>query len=310
VLRALSLAILAHLVLLAVLSVGVQWKRDAVPETIEAELWARVPIQAAAPAPEPVAAPEPPKPVPPTPKPEPKPESKPEPKPVTPPPDTAKAEADIALLKEKEKAKQLKEKKLALEKAELEKKKKLAELEKQKQAKLEQAKLEQAKLEQDKKDKADKLKKEQADKVAKAKEEQQRKQDAKEAQVIDDQRKATIKRMAGLAGSGGNGSPGSTSTALESKSLSNSYAGRIRSYIKRFHTYTETVSGNPTTEIEVRLSSDGSILSRRITKPSGTKSWDDAALNAIDKAEKLPLDENGRAPSPMTIIWSAQEVAR
>jgi colicin import membrane protein len=299
-LRALSLAILAHVVLLAVLSVGVQWKRDAVPETIEAELWSSVPIQAAAPAPEPVAAPEPPKPVPPTPKPEPK----PEPKPVTPPPDTAKAEADIALLKEKEKAKQLKEKKLVLEKAELEKKK-LADLEKQKQAKLEQAK-----LEQDKKDKAEKLKKEQTDKVAKAKEEQQRKQDAKEAQVIDDQRQKTIKRMAGLAGAGGNGAPGSTSTSLESKSLSNSYAGRIRSYIKRFHTYTETINGNPSTEIELRLASDGSILSRRITKPSGTKSWDDAALNAIDKAEKLPLDENGRAPSPMTIIWSAQEVAR
>jgi colicin import membrane protein len=218
---------------------------------------------------------------------------------VAPPPDNTKAEADIALLKEKEKAKLLKEKKLALEKAELEKKK-LAELEKQKLAK----------LEQEKKEKADKTKKEQADKLANAKEELQRKQDAKDALLIEDQRKAAIKRMAGLAGAGGNGAPGSTSTALESKSLSVSYTGRIRSYIKRFHTYTETVNGNPTTEIEVRLASDGSILSRKITRASGTKSWDDAALNAIDKAEKLPLDENGRAPSPMTIIWSAQELAR
>ena len=262
-LRALGLAILAHGFLLAILTVGVQWKRDAVQQTFEAELWSSVPVQAAPPAPLPV--PEEAKPVPPEPKPQPKPE---------PTPAMAKAEADIALLKEKEKAKQLLEKKLALEKAELEKKK-LAELEKQQQAKLEQ-------------DKKDKLKKEQ----------------------LDAQRKQAIKRMEGLAGAGGNGSPGSTSTSLEAKSISNSYAGRIRSYIKRFLTYTETISGNPSTEIEVRLASDGSILSRRITKPSGTKSWDDAALNAIDKAEKLPLDENGRAPSPMTIIWSAQEVAR
>ena len=298
-LRSLGLAILAHAVLLAVLSTGVQWKRDAVQETFEAELWASVPIQAAAPAPEPVTAPEPPKPVPP--------EPKPEPKPVPPPPDTAKAEADIALLKEKAKAKQLKEKKLALEKAELEKKK-LAELEKEKQAKLEQDK--KNKLDKQKKELADKQKKEQTDKLAKAKEEEQRKQDLKAAQQIDEQRQRTIKRMAGLAGAGGNGAPGSTSTALEAKSLSISYVGRIRSYIKRFHTYTETVSGNPSTEIEVRLASDGSILSRKITKSSGTKSWDEAALSAIDKAEKLPLDENGRAPSPMTIIWSAQELTR
>ena len=264
-----------------------------------AELWASVPIQAAAPAPEPVTALEPPKPLPP--------EPKPEPIPVPPPPDTAKAEADIALLKEKAKAKQLKEKKLALEKAELEKKK-LAELEKEKQAKLEQDK--KNKLDKQKKELADKQKKEQTDKLAKAKEEEQRKQDLKAAQQIDEQRQRTIKRMAGLADAGGNGAPGSTSTALEAKSLSNSYVGRIRSYIKRFHTYTETVSGNPSTEIEVRLASDGSILSRKITKSSGTKSWDEAALSAIDKAEKLPLDENGRAPSPMTIIWSAQELTR
>jgi colicin import membrane protein len=273
--------------------VGVQWKRDAVQETFQAELWASVPIQAAAPAPEAVAAPEP-KPVPAA-----KPEPKPAPKPAPPPPDTTKADADIAQLKEKAKAKQLKEKKLALEKAELEKKK-LAELEKEKQAK----------LEQDKKDKLDKQKKEQADKLAKAKEELQRKQEAKDTQLIEDQRKATLKRMAGLAGTGGNGAPGSTSTALEAKAPSDSYKGRIRAYIKRFHTYTETVSGNPTTEIEIRTASDGSIMSRKITKSSGTKSWDDAAISAIDKAEKLPLDENGRAPTPMILVWSAQELGR
>lgn len=296
-LRALGLAIMAHGVLLAILTVGVQWKSEPLTQAFEAELWASVPVEAAPPAPLP--EPEPPKPEPPEVKP------KPEPKPVPPPPTAAelKAEADIALAKEKEKEKQLKEKKLLQEKLELEKKK-LAELEKKKQAELEKQK--QAKLEQDKKDKEKKDK----EKLAAEKEKDQRKQDAKEAKLLEEQRQKAIKRMEGLAGAGGNGAPGSTSTSLEAKSLSVSYAGRIRSYIKRFLTYTDTISGNPTTEIEVRLASDGSILSRRITKPSGTKSWDDAALSAIDKAEKLPLDENGRAPSPMTIVWSAQEVTR
>jgi colicin import membrane protein len=292
-LRALAFAILAHAVLLAVLSVGVRWNSEPVPQTFEAELWSTVPIEAAAPAPLPEPEPqpviEPPKPVPK--------EVKPQPAPEIPNAAAIKAEAQIALEKEKQKEKQkdkelqkareLKEKKLAQEKQALEEKK-LAELEKQQ----------------------DKLRKEQAEKLARAKEEQQKKQDQKEAQQMAEQRQKAIKRMEGLAGAGGTGAANSTSTSLESKALSASYQGRIRSYIKRFHTYTETVVGNPITEIEVRTSSDGSILSRRITKPSGTKSWDEAALNAIDKAERLPLDENGRSPSPMTIIWSAQEVAR
>lgn len=299
------LAILAHAVLLVMLSLGVQWKSEPLQQAFEAELWAAVPVEAAPPAP--LLEPEPPKPPPPKPVP-PEIKPKPEPKPVPPPPTAAelKAEADIALAKVKDKEKQLKEKKLEQEKLEFEKKK-LTELEKKKQAELDkkkQAELDkqkQAKLEQDKKDK---------EKLAADKEKDKRLQDQKEAKALDEQRQKAIKRMEGLAGAGGNGAPGSTSSSLEAKSLSSSYAGRIRSYIKRFHTYTDTVSGNPTTEIEVRLASDGSILSRRISKASGTRSWDEAALNAIDKAEKLPLDENGRAPSPMTIIWSAQEVSR
>ena len=285
-LRALGLAILAHGVLLAVLSVGVQWNSEPVPQTFEAELWSSIPVEAAAPAPLPEPVPEPPKPVPP--------EVKPAPILPAPRPDAmVKAEAEIALAKEKDKQKEKEklrakeEKKLALEKLAAEEKKQ-AELEKQQ----------------------DKLRKDQADKLARAKEEQQRKQDQKDAAQLAEQRQKAIKRMEGLAGIGGTGAATSTSTSLESKSLSASYQGRIRAYIKRFHTYTDTVVGNPVTEIEIRTASDGSILSRRVTKPSGTKSWDDAALNAIDKAERLPLDENGRSPSPMTIIWSAQEVAR
>lgn len=272
-LRALSLALLAHGVLLAVLTVGVQWNSAPVQQRFEAELWSSVPVEAAPPAPllaPPISpAPEPPKPL-------------PKAEPTPPPPDLAaqKAEAQIALAKKKEKEKE-KEKQLAREKA-LEDKR-LAELEKQK--------------------------KEQATKQAQAKEEQ-RKQDQKDTKVLDDQRQKALKRMAGLAGAGGSGPAASTSTSLEAKALSTSYQGRIRAYIKRFHTYTETVLGNPVTEIEIRTAADGSILSRKVTKPSGTKSWDDAALNAIDKAERLPLNENGLSPSPITIVWSAQEVSR
>lgn len=103
--RAMSMALLAHLLLLGALTWGVSWKREASITTVEAELWSSLPQQAAPkwvevpPAPpeaKPMTAPEPapvkepviavekekPKPAPKvTPPPEPKPETKIQPKP-------------------------------------------------------------------------------------------------------------------------------------------------------------------------------------------------------------------------------------
>jgi len=103
--RAMLLALLAHGALVAVLAVGVQWKHQTAPVTVEAELWSALPVQAAAPAAEEVP-PEPPKP--PEPVPEPKPEPKPEP--VVVPKPAPQPDPAIALAKEKEKAKLAKEK--------------------------------------------------------------------------------------------------------------------------------------------------------------------------------------------------------
>ena len=49
----------------------------------------------------------------------------------------------------------------------------------------------------------------------------------------------------------------------------------------------------------------GVISPAGIVKSSGNKSWDNAALNAIDKTEKLPSD-NGKIWSPLTIVMSPQ----
>jgi colicin import membrane protein len=94
--RALSLALLAHLLLMGALTWGVSWKREATVSTVEAELWSALPSQAAPklvevpqpPAPKVEIPPEPPQPKAPEitvdkekPKPPPKVEPKPEPKP-------------------------------------------------------------------------------------------------------------------------------------------------------------------------------------------------------------------------------------
>ena len=95
--RAFGLAILAHAFLLAALTWGVRWKRDAVLVSAQAELWAAVPQEAA-----PKVVPEPPAPV------------------VTPPapvlPQLQPAAPDITLERERK----LREQKLARQQAEQE----------------------------------------------------------------------------------------------------------------------------------------------------------------------------------------------
>lgn len=89
------LALLAHGVLLAVLAVGVSWKRDAEPVSVQAELWSALP-QTSAP---PDTTPEPP------PEPEPKPTPKPQPVVAPEPPPPVKAPAIVREKKPVEKPK-------------------------------------------------------------------------------------------------------------------------------------------------------------------------------------------------------------
>ena len=54
-------------------------------------------------------------------------------------------------------------------------------------------------------------------------------------------------------------------------------------------------------EVEVRVAPDGTIIGRRLIKSSGNREWDEAVLRAIDRAEKLPLDVDGRVVPVMPI---------
>ena len=105
----------------------------------------------------------------------------------------------------------------------------------------------------------------------------------------------------------GNGDVRSTGTAAQSSGPSAGYAGRIRARIKPNITFMDNVAGNPTAEVEVRTSPDGTIISRRLTQSSGVKSWDDAVLNAIDKTEVLPRDTDGRVPTSLVISFRPKD---
>ena len=233
------------------------------PEGVEAELWAAVPQVAAPKAVEPEPVRPPPTPTPPTRPTPPKPVAKPEPEPPRAVPD-----AQIAV----EKAKQEKLK--------------------QKQ-KLEDEKEKAEKLKADKKAQEDKAK------LTKAEAERLKKEEARKNEQLEAQREANIKRILGEAGATGS-TPGK---AAQTAGPSAAYSGRIKARVKPNILFTDTVEGNPVAEVEVRAGPDGTILSRKITKSSGVKAWDDAVLRAIDKTEILPRDTDGSVPSPMTLVF-------
>ena len=112
-------------------------------------------------------------------------------------------------------------------------------------------------------------------------------------------RQENLKRMLGQAGA--TGAPTATGTAARDAGPSASYAGRIIAKVKPNIVLTETVSGSPRAEVEVRAAPDGTIIGRRLIKSSGNKDWDEAVLRALDRTEVLPRDTDGRVPSPITI---------
>ncbi|HSV53169.1 MAG TPA: cell envelope integrity protein TolA [Burkholderiaceae bacterium] len=279
--RSLALAIVAHLLLLAALTWGVHWKRESENIAVEAELWSAVPQQA---APKLVEAPPAPPPAP------------PEKVEVKPPPPPVVKDADIALEREKkrrelEKQRELeKEKQRALEEK-LEQKKK-ADAEKKKQEAREKQ------LEKDKQEK----KELEAKRKTEAEARQQKEADAKR---LEAQRLENIKRAQGLAGASGN--PTAAGAAQQSSGPSAGYAGRIRGRVKPNIVFTEDIAGNPTAEVEVRTSPDGTIVGRKLLKSSGSKSWDEAVLKAIDKTETLPRDVDGRVPPLMILEFKPKD---
>ncbi len=126
-----------------------------------------------------------------------------------------------------------------------------------------------------------------------------------EAKKLEAQRQENLKRIAGLAGA--SGAPSATGGALQSSGPSAGYAGRIRARVKPNIVFTEDIDGNPAAEVEVRCAPDGTIVGRRLIKPSGVKAWDEAVLRALDRTEVLPRDVDGRVPSPMIISFRPKD---
>jgi colicin import membrane protein len=289
-LRAIALAVLAHVLLIVALTWGVHWKTNTDQPAVQAELWAAVPQQAApradpppepTPPPPPVVAPPPPPPPPPVRQAE---------------PDTR--EADLAIEREKKRLeKERKEREQLQERQRLEKERKEQERKAQ-ELKDKDKQREKERLEKERQEKDKRLAEEKKQKEAEAK----RKQEAIEkanAQAAEARRLEHMRRIQGMAGA--TGAENATGTALRDAGPSGSYGGRVAAKVKPHIVYPDAVAGNPRAEVEVRAAPDGTITSTRLVQSSGNKAWDDAVLRALQKTETLPRDVDGRVPSALVI---------
>ena len=272
--RAFALALLAHGLLIAALTWGVNWKRSDQSVSFEAELWSNV-TQEAAPA---LAPPPPPPPS----------------EPVLKAPDVqppATPDVDIALEQEK-KRKQLEQKKQAEAVAQKQNERAQAEQAREKMAKEQKAKEEQAKRKA----------------LDDAKKLNAKKQEVKEQTntvALDKQRRENIARAMGLAGASGDDN--AKGSALKSSGPSASYGGKVRTKVKPNIVFTDTIEGNASAEVEVRSSPTGTIMSQRLVKSSGNKAWDEAVIKAIIRTETMPRDVDGRVPSPMILEFRPRD---
>lgn len=131
------------------------------------------------------------------------------------------------------------------------------------------------------------------------------------AEKADAERLANIKKMQALAGgsdpaAAGN-TPGSSGSAAQASAPSASYGGRVVAKVKPNIVFTESLSRNHVSDVEVRLAPDGTILSRRTVKASGNPAWDEAVLKALDKTGSFPRDTDGRVPAVMVMGFHSRD---
>lgn len=272
--RAFGLALLAHGLLIAALTWGVNWKRTDNTVSFEAEIWSTVRQEAAPKLVEPPPAPPPPPP------------GTPEPVVKTAPP---APDVDIALEQEKKrKLVQQKQQQQQQKEAEL-----LAEKEKEKEREL--------------KLKEDQVKRKTLDDAKKTEVKKQELKEQASATGLAEQRKQNLARAMGLAGA--TGAEDAKGLTQKSGGSSASYKARLAALFKRNISFAnvEGLQGNPKAIVQVKVASSGLIIGFRLTKSSGNPAWDDAVLRAVEKTERIPTDENGRVVSDFPVEFGPKD---
>jgi colicin import membrane protein len=129
---------------------------------------------------------------------------------------------------------------------------------------------------------------------------------AAEEARLESQRQQNLQRL--LAQAGGSGRPESTGTAARDAAPSNAYAGLLIAHIRSRIVMPdmERLPKSLEAVVEVRSTASGTVLSKKLVKPSGNDAWDEAVLRAIDRAGTLPRDRNGLVPTSIEISFRPQ----
>ncbi len=323
--KAFGWALLAHLVLVLLLVVGLNWKTEA-EGPMQIQLWAdgNSPVN---PPPQPPAKAEPtPEP---TPAPEPAPAPPPPPPPPTPatsaPPPKAVVDPEIALdeerkkreeqerlereqvRKEEERIKRERELAAKRERERLEQQREKAErLEAEKRAKEEAAA--KAALEKKKKEEADKKAKEKAEADQKAKEKAQADQKAKEAAAAAAKREQALRDAFRNDAMGAAGIPGGTADRNQAGGGRNDgYGAQVRACVQpgvAFPTPPRSGSTNPAAVYRVQLRPDGTIADVKLTRGSGNPNFDRAVETGIRRCTPFPKPPSGSYPGYIDVNYN------
>lgn len=254
------LALLVHLVFIALLIYSVNWKTHA-PEPVMVELWQPPPPVLHV---QPVVVPKPPV------------EAASKPEPTVPKPDIALAEKKRKLAEQAREEAQLAQQKLEQQKLE--------------QQKLEQQKLEQQKLEQEKAQQKLAEQKQAEQKAAQQKAEQQKiEQQKKQAalrQLIANQMQSELKTESAHALTSSRQAAAASKKAAEMKA---DYTDKIKAKIRSQIRYPEDLQGNPQARFEVSVLPTGDVVHVKLLHPSGQPAYDNAVERAILKASPLPM---------------------
>lgn len=314
-LKALGLAVVVHLGLLAMLVVGVSWKSSE-PPPVMAELWTPAPaLEQPRPVPEPQPEPTP------EPPPEPKPEPRPEPQPEPPPP---QPDPQIAIEKAKREAE---EKRRAEEarRAEEERKRKAAEEQRRAEEQKRKAEEERERLALERKRKAEeerqkklaeeRKRKEEEERQKKLAEERKRKaaeQARREREEAERRRAEYLERLQQAAAGSETGAPGGAPTggaggaraSVGGTGTDSGYQARVAAAIRASTHYVipSGLTGNPKAEFAVRLRDDCTVASVTLRKSSGHPDWDAAAERGIQRTDPFPRQADGTCPSSLTIL--------
>ncbi len=100
---------------------------------------------------------------------------------------------------------------------------------------------------------------------------------------------------------------GAASQAQPFPQESRTYAQKLILAIKKNIVLAESVPGNPEAVVEVDTQAGGAITNIRLVQSSGYAAWDRAVLMALARTERLPLDNEGRAPPRLQISFRPNE---